>query len=55
MHLLVHDTDRDGWGSAALLSAALGPDLVRLLPLRSRDTLAALRSVSTKLRPQPDL
>ena len=47
MHLLAHDTDRDGWGSAALLSAALGPAQVRLLPLRSKDALGALRGVST--------
>ena len=42
MHLLVHDIDRDGWGSAALLCAAVGPDQVRLHPLRGKDVLGPL-------------
>ena len=46
MHLLVHDTDRDGWGSAALLSAALGPAQVHLLPLRHKDAIGALTELS---------
>jgi hypothetical protein len=46
VHLLVHDTDRDGWGSAALLCAALGPEQVRLLPLRNKDALRALRDIN---------
>ena len=47
VHFLIHDIDRDGWGSAALLSAAFGPDLVRLLPLRSKDAFGALRGLPT--------
>jgi len=48
-HLIVHDIDRDGWGSAALLSAALGPEQVRLLPLRGKDALGALHDIAADI------
>lgn len=34
---LVHDVDRDGLGSAAILCAELGPDRVRLHPTKAKD------------------
>jgi hypothetical protein len=42
---ILHDTDRDGWGSAALLVAALGPDRAVLRPCTKKD----LRSAFTAL------
>lgn len=36
-HLIIHDVDRDGWGSAALLVATLGPEACDLRPTRSKN------------------
>ena len=36
-HLIIHDVDRDGWGSAALLVEALGPESCELRPTKSKD------------------
>jgi len=45
MHHLIFDSDRDGWGSAALLLAELGPDACTLHPMRGKDAAAVLRDV----------
>ncbi|MCU0660776.1 MAG: hypothetical protein MUC50_00450 [Myxococcota bacterium] len=37
MNHLIHDLDRDGWGSAALLVCELGPEQCRLYPTQSKD------------------
>ena len=34
---IIHDLDRDGWGSAALLVAELGADRCRLYAIRTKD------------------
>lgn len=39
---IVHDVDRDGLGSAAMLCAELGPDRVRLHPTKDKDVRALL-------------
>lgn len=39
---LLHDTDRDGWGSAALLVATFGPASCRLHPCAEKDPRALL-------------
>ena len=36
-HHIIHDTDRDGFGSAALLVASLGPECCRLYPVSDKD------------------
>ncbi len=37
MHHIIHDLDRDGWGSAALLVVELGAEGCRLYPTRHKD------------------
>jgi hypothetical protein len=44
-HLIIHDTDRDGWGSAAMLVAELGPARCVLHPTASKDGLAEIAKV----------
>lgn len=41
-HHIIHDLDRDGWGSAALLVAELGPERCRLYPTRTKDVRPGL-------------
>ena len=47
-HHIIHDVDRDGWGSAALLVAELGPERCRLHPEVRKDGLAALAEVKAQ-------
>lgn len=39
---LIHDTDRDGWGSAAMLLAEFGPERCELHPHPGKDVRSAL-------------
>jgi hypothetical protein len=45
VHHIVHHTDRDGWGSAALLVSQHGPAACRLYPCDGSDTLAVINGV----------
>jgi hypothetical protein len=44
-HHIVHDTDRDGWGSAALMLATLKADHARLYPQRGKDICGVLNAM----------
>jgi hypothetical protein len=45
MNHIVHDVDRDGWGSAALLLADRGPATCRLYPTKDKNVLPLLANV----------
>lgn len=38
-HLIIHDIDRDGWGSAALLLATRGPESCELRPTKTKNVV----------------
>ena len=45
-HHIVHDADRDGWGSAALIAATVAPEPTALHPLpKTRDVVGLLQNV----------
>lgn len=44
MNHIIHDVDRDGWGSAALLLAELTPINCRLYPTREKEVLGIIRA-----------
>ncbi|MET0387935.1 MAG: hypothetical protein ABW321_18325, partial [Polyangiales bacterium] len=44
-HHIVHDTDRDGWGSAALLLACVKPARAVLHPQRDKDVVALVNGL----------
>ena len=46
IHHIIHDVDRDGWGSAAMLAAQFGAENCRLYPSESKDGLALLAEVN---------
>jgi hypothetical protein len=45
MNHIVHDTDRDGWGSAALLVHQLGADSCRLFPKKHKSVLGDISNI----------
>jgi hypothetical protein len=47
-HHLIHDLDRDGWGSAALLVAELGPEKCQLHPTQSKDGCSLISAVNAQ-------
>jgi len=48
-HHIIHDTDRDGWGSAALLLSSLGPENCKIYPTGEKD----IRKLLGSLQPEP--
>jgi hypothetical protein len=50
-HHVIHDTDRDGRGSAALLAAQLGPASCVLHPMRGKDVIGVLAKLPADDRP----
>jgi hypothetical protein len=45
MNHIIHDVDRDGWGSAALVVAEVRPENCRLYPVRDKEIFAVLRGI----------
>lgn len=46
MNHIIHDVDRDGWGSAAMLVAQLGPENCHLYPTRDKEVFGILRDIN---------
>ena len=47
MNHIIHDIDRDGWGSAAMILAQLGAENCRLYPTRDKEIFNLIRNVGT--------
>ncbi|MCU0664701.1 MAG: hypothetical protein MUC50_20560 [Myxococcota bacterium] len=47
-HHLIHDLDRDGWGSAALLVCELGAERCHLHPTQSKDACSLISTVGAQ-------
>ncbi len=45
---VIHDIDRDGFGSAAMLTAELGPEYCRLYPSSSKNGAALVREIDSR-------
>jgi hypothetical protein len=48
MNHIIHDLDRDGWGSAALLVCELGPERCRLYPTQSKDGCSLVQATDAQ-------
>jgi len=48
VNYIIHDIDRDGWGSAALVVAEKHPENCLLYPTREKDISGVLRSIRPK-------
>ena len=49
-NVIIHDVDRDGWGSAALLTATLGRDVCDLAPTKSKHVVPLINEADPEAR-----